>query len=97
MIIETLYKDGDTVSFKLASGEEVVARLEKENADSYNISKPMVLIVQADESMGLAPFMFSVGPSGKFQMQKGSVSCVAKTEDNIAKQYLASTTGIAVA
>ena len=62
MIIETPYKDGDTVSFKLASGEEVVARLDKETNSSYKISKPMVLIVQADESMGLAPFMFSVGP-----------------------------------
>jgi len=94
MIIETPYKDGDTVSFKLASGEEVVARLDKESSSEYSISKPMVLIVQADESMGLAPFMFSVGPSGKFQMQKGSVACVAKTDENIAKQYTASTTGI---
>jgi len=96
MIIETPYKDGDTVSFKLASGEEVVARLDKETSSSYKISKPMVLIVQADESMGLAPFMFSVGPTGKFEMQKTSVACTAKTEDNIAKQYLASTTGITV-
>ena len=61
MIIETSYKDGDTVSFKLASGEEIVARLDKETNTSFKISKPMVLIVQADESMGLAPFMFSVG------------------------------------
>ena len=96
MIIETPYKDGDTVSFKLASGEEVVARLDKETSSSYKISKPMVLIVQADESMGLAPFMFSVGPTGKFEMQKTSVACTAKTKDNIAKQYLASTTGITV-
>ena len=96
MIIETPYKDGDTVSFKLASGEEVVARLDKETSSSYKISKPMVLIVQADESMGLAPFMFSVGPTGKFEMQKTSVACTAKTEDNIAKQYLSSTTGITV-
>ena len=29
MIIETPYKEGDTVSLKLSSGEEIVARLEK--------------------------------------------------------------------
>ena len=81
MIIETPYKDGDVVSFKLASGEEIVARLDKETTSSYKINKPMVLIVQADESMGLAPFMFSVGPTGKFEMQKSSVACTAKTEE----------------
>lgn len=96
MIIETSYKDGDTVSFKLASGEEIVARLDEETNSSFKISKPMVLIVQADESMGLAPFMFSVGPKGKFEMQKTSVACTAKTDDNIAKQYMASTTGVVI-
>ena len=30
MLIETAIKDGDIVSFKLSSGEEIVARLEKE-------------------------------------------------------------------
>lgn len=97
MIIETPYKAGDTVSFKLASGEEVVARLDKEDDTSYAIRKPMVLIVQADESMGLAPFMFSVLPDAKFNVQKGSVLCAAKTDPNIATQYTASTSGLAVA
>jgi len=96
MIIDTPWKNGDTVSFKLSSGEEIVARLEEESADAYRIKKPMVLIVNQDQTMGLAPFMFSVKPDAKFEMQKGSVSCVAKTEEGIASQYLATTTGIAI-
>ena len=95
MIIETPYKDGDTVSFKLASGEEIVARLEKETAKEFTLRKPMVLIAQA-EGLGLAPFMFSVNPEGKFMLQANSISCVAKTQEEIAKQYTSQTSGIAM-
>ncbi len=93
MLIETPYKDGDTVSFKLSSGEEIVARLDKEEADYYTLKKPMVLIAQ-EKGLGLAPFMFSVNPDGKFLLRTNSVSCVSKTQDEISKQYIATTSGI---
>jgi hypothetical protein len=93
MIIETPYKTGDTVSFKLSSGEELVARLDAESATSYTLKKPMCLIAQ-QQGLGLAPFMFGVNPEGKFILQAHAVSCVAKTEADIAKQYLATTSGI---
>ena len=95
MIIETPYKEGDTVSLKLASGEEIVARLEKEDAKTFTVKKPMVLIAQ-QEGLGLAPFMFSVSPDAKFNLQASSVSCVAKTQEEIAKQYTSQTSGIAM-
>ena len=95
MLIETPYKDGDIVSFKLSSGEEIVARLEKEDDNSYTLKKPMVLIA-GEKGLGLAPFMFSVSPDGKFNLQATSVSCVAKTEAEIGKQYVSQTSGIAI-
>lgn len=95
MIIETPYKDGDTISLKLGSGEEIVARLEKEDTKYLTVRKPMVLIAQQD-GLGLAPFMFSVSPDGKFNINVTSVSCVAKTEEQIAKQYTSQTSGIAM-
>jgi len=93
MLIETPYKVGDTVSFKLVSGEEIVARLEDETEKSYTLKKPMVLIAQ-QQGLGLAPFMFSVSPDGKFVLQANSVSCIAKTEAEIGKQYTSQTSGI---
>ena len=93
MLKENLYKEGDTVSFKLSSGEEIVSRLEKEDENSFVLKKPMVLIAGA-EGLGLAPFMFSVPADGKFVIKANSVSCVAKTETEIAKQYMAQTSGI---
>jgi hypothetical protein len=53
----------------------------------------MVLIAQ-QQGLGLAPFMFSVSPDGKFVLQATSVSCVAKTEAEIGKQYTSQTSGI---
>jgi hypothetical protein len=94
MLIETPYKNGDTVSFKLTSGEEIIARLDSEEEKSFSLSKPMVMVVQ-QEGMGLAPFMFSVNPDGKFFLQSSSVACIAKTEEEISKQYLSQTSGIA--
>jgi hypothetical protein len=95
MLIEAPYKVGDNVSLKLSSGEEIVARLEKEDDKSFTLKKPMVLIMQ-QQGLGLAPFMFSVSPEAKFVLQATSVSCVAKTEGEISKQYTSQTSGISV-
>jgi hypothetical protein len=93
MLIEIPYRTGDIVSFKLSSGEEILGRLEAEGDKTFTVLKPMVLIM-GQQGLGLAPFMFSVSPDAKFTLRKGSVSCVAKTQDDIAKQYTAQTTGI---
>tara|TARA_B110000503_G_scaffold128158_1_gene198761 strand:+ start:968 stop:1258 length:291 start_codon:yes stop_codon:yes gene_type:complete len=95
MLIETPYKVGDNVSFKLSSGEEIIARLEDEGDKTFTVRKPMVLIAN-DKGLGLAPFMFSVSPDGKFVLQATSVSCVARTEAEIGKQYTSQTSGIAM-
>jgi hypothetical protein len=93
MLIETPYKIGDTVSFKLSSGEEILGRLEAEDDKTFTLNKPMVLIAQP-EGLGLAPFMFSVSPDSKFVLRATSVSCMSRTETEIGKQYTAQTTGI---
>ena len=95
MLIEAPYKVGDTVSLKLSSGEEIVARLDEEDATYFTVKKPMVLIAQP-EGLGLAPFMFSVSPDSKFKLRASSVSCVSKTQEEISKQYVQTTTGIAM-
>lgn len=93
MLLEIPYKQGDIVSFKMTSGEEIIGRLESESDNFYDLRKPMVLIA-GQQGLGLAPFMFSVSPDAKFRLSSKSVSCVAKTENDIAKQYTTQTTGI---
>lgn len=95
MLIETPYKNGDTISLKLSSGEEVVARLEEEKDGELKISKPLMLTA-TQEGFGLAPFMFTVNPESNIVLNTDNVLCVVKTEETMANQYLQNTTGLAV-
>ena len=53
-------------------------------------------LVAGQNGIGLAPFMFSVSEDAKLRLQANSVSCLAKTEQNLAVQYTSQTTGIAI-
>lgn len=95
MLIETPYKVGDTVSIKLSSGEELVARLEAETDKAYTLSKPLMLTMN-QQGLGLAPYMFTVSPTAKININANSVICIVKTEEAMSKQYISNTTGIAL-
>ena len=95
MLIDVPYRKGDCISLKLTSGEEVIGRLEEEKTDSIVVSKPM-MIAATQEGLGLAPFMFSVGPSAKFVLKMTNILCVVKSDDEFSKQYLQNTTGIQI-
>lgn len=95
MIIETPYKNGDTVSIKLTSGEELVARLDEETNEQIALHKPL-MVAATQQGLGLAPFMFTVSPETKVKLNKANVLCVVKTDEQMASQYIQSTTGIAV-
>lgn len=95
MIIETPYKNGDTVSIKLMSGEEVVARLDEETATGVKVKHPMMLVAN-QQGVGLGPFMFTVNGDATFNLKNTSILCIAKTEKEMASQYIQTTTGLAV-
>ena len=95
MIIETPYKAGDTVTFKTVAGEEVVARLVEEKADSIKVAKPLALTA-TQQGLGLVPFTFTVSPDANLDINKNTLVFVAKTEKDMASQYVQQTTGIAV-
>lgn len=93
MLIETPYKAGDTISVKLASGEEIIARLDSEKDNFLVLHKPLMVVAGA-QGLGLAPFMFTVNPETKLNVNVSNTICIAKTDNEMAKQYISSTTGI---
>lgn len=95
MLIETPYKNGDTISIKLSSGEEVIARLEEESDSYIKVYKPLMLTA-TQEGLGLAPFMFTIPPETQIKINQSTVLCVVKTEEEMANQYLQNTTGLSV-
>lgn len=95
MLLEVPYKNGDTVSIKLTSGEEIVARLEEEKGESLILKKPL-MITATQQGLGLAPFMFTTSPDAKITIDTSKIVCVVKTQEEFAKQYIENTTSITV-
>lgn len=93
MIIETPYKQGDTITFKTVAGEEVIARLEEETATHIKVHKPLALTA-TQQGIGMVPFCFTVSPDQKINIRLSSIVFIAKTEEQSAKQYIESTTSI---
>ena len=80
--------EGDTISIKLMSGEEVVARLIKDTERHLMIQRPMA-IVNLSSGIGLGPFMFTTPKFGEMPINKGNIVTYVKTEVAFAKKYAA--------
>ena len=96
MIIETPYKATDTITIKTTAGEELVCRFVEENDNAITIEKPMT-IMATGQGIGLGPFTFTINPEAKLKINKSAVLVVHKTDSEMAKQYVSSTTGIQMA
>lgn len=95
MLIDTPYKENDVISIKLTSGEELVAKLVSEDTSVVTISKPLSLTA-TQQGMGLTPFMFTVDPETKFKINQTSIVCIVKTLEEMASNYIQSTTGLKI-
>lgn len=94
MLIQIPYKEGDVVSIKLSSGEEMIANLVKESPDTITVTKPLMLVA-GEKGMGLAPYMFTVSLDSKIELRLNNVICIVKTAEDAAKMYTSQTSGIA--
>jgi hypothetical protein len=96
MLINKGVSVGDVITLKLTSGEEIVAKLTEETNDYYKLSKPMV-IGMGQKGPGLMPYLFTVSPTKDVKLLKQAVTVAEATDEQFAKQFLESTTGIALA
>ena len=85
--------EGDVVTLKLTSGEEIVARLDKETDTHYRLTKPMV-IAMGPNGPGLLPYLFTVGPDKTIGLSKTTVTVAVASDKQFASQYMQSTTNI---
>jgi len=85
--------EGDVVTLKLTSGEEIVARLDKETDTHYRLTKPMV-IAMSPNGPGLLPYLFTVSPDKTIGLSKNTVTVATTSDKQFASQYMQSTTNI---
>ena len=96
MLIDKGVTAGEVITLKLTSGEELVAKLVEETATYYKLSKPQV-IGMGPQGPGLMPYLFTVSPDKEVKLLKTTVTVAEPTDEAFAKQFIQSTTGIALA
>lgn len=95
MLISKPIEQGSIVTIKLTSGEELVARLNNELEDQYELSKPVVLTM-SPQGIAMVPYLITVSPTQDVRLAKNVVTVIASTDKAAADQYLQGTTGIAL-
>ena len=93
MLIDKGVSVGEVITLKLTSGEEIVAKLSEETSTYYKLSKPMV-IGMGQKGPGLMPYLFTVNPDKDVKLSKITVTVAESTDQDFAKQFLESTSGI---
>ena len=87
---------GKVYTFKLNSGEEVIAKYSSEVVGDYiGVSDP-VSVAPGPQGMGLVPSMFTADPKESVTINTNSIAMYAETEDQVKMKYLEATTGISV-
>ena len=93
MLIDKGVAEGEVITFKLTSGEEIVAKLVEDGAVYYKLSRPMV-IGMGQQGPGLMPYLFTVHPDKQIKLQKSTVTVAEATDKAFADQFLEQTSGI---
>ena len=94
MFISKGFAEGEVVTLKLTSGEEIVAKLVEDGPLHYKLKNPQV-IGMGPKGPGLMPYLFTVSPDKEIKLQKSTVTVAEPTDKQLADQFIESTTGIA--
>ena len=96
MLIDKGVSEGEVITLKLTSGEEIVAKLVEDGTTYYKLKNPQV-IGMGPKGPGLMPYLFTVDPSKEIKLLKTTVTVAEATDKGFADQFIQSTTGIALA
>lgn len=93
MLIDKGVTEGEVITVKLTSGEEIVAKLVEDGPLYYKLSRPMVIGMGA-QGPGLMPYLFTVSPDKEIKLLKSTVTVAEATDKTFADQFIQTTTGI---
>jgi hypothetical protein len=88
-------KSNEVYTFKLNSGEELIAKVTHAGGDFIIISEP-VSIAPGQQGLQMIPSVFTADPKEEFKLNTNSVAIIAQTDDSIKVKYIEATTGIQV-
>ena len=86
---------GQVYTFKLNSGEEVIAKVTNVEDNYVSVETP-VSVAPGPQGMGLIQSLFTADPDQKIQINMNCVAIHALTDDAVKMKYIEATTGIKV-
>lgn len=89
-------KAEEIYSFKLTSGEEVVAKVMSVDGSTVMISNPVSIGPTPQGKPGLIPSMFTYDHEHNIELNSNSIAMLGQTDENIKAQYIQATTGLSV-
>ena len=96
MLVNKTYEVGDIISFKISSGEELVAKLVSITSTDFILNRPLALGM-GPQGPVFAPYMVTVDfKKEDLTLSKNHVVAVSKTQETLKNSYIQSVTGIAV-
>lgn len=88
-------KTNDIVTLKLVGGDEVVAKLTGISDDTFELSKPL-LIMMAQQGFGLMPYILTAEDKGSIRISTQHVICSTLTMKSVKSEYIKQTTNLIV-
>lgn len=93
MLVSKGYQEGDIVSFKLVTGDEIIGRIASSDSDSFDISKPCTAM-PSPQGIGLIQSLFTADADVNVKLLKQHIIMHAPSIDAMQKHYIKTTTGI---
>ena len=88
------YERDTVVSFKLVNGDEIVARVERDEPEQWIVTQPVTVIPAREGGIMMVPSMMSVAPDSVFGLAKRQSMLDAPSAEPVADHYRELTTGI---
>lgn len=89
MLIEkSKFKNGDVLSIKLVTGEEIVGMYAAETNSCIDLDKPYRLVQTEEQKFGFAPLMVTTDPANLHTVYKSAVAIITPTYAEIKEQYV---------
>ena len=90
------FNPGDVISFKISSGEELVAKLVQITPTHFILNRPLALGM-TPQGPAFTPYMVTVDfKSEDLHLDKTHVVAISKTQEQIKTSYTSSVSGIAM-
>jgi hypothetical protein len=88
-------KPGEVYTFKLNSGEEMIAKVKSAGGDWTIIEAP-VSVAPGPQGLGLVPSMFTADADSEVLLNTNSIALCVLTDDSVKMKYIEALTGIKI-